>query len=127
MKFSITIKDLLEAYRRQKDNHTFLCTIINNMEFGQTGVINCTVQVKKFFDKYFVPIPSIDIHQHVSIPGWYFFYNHAGCHSSIQTTNGQTLDISRFNKSSDVRIFMMEHILEQDPNATFTFEELNEN
>lgn len=102
MKFSIAIKDLLEAYQRQKYHHTFLCTIINKMEFGQTGVLDCTAQVKAFFDKYFVPISGINIHQHVSIPVWYFFYNDAGCHISIQTTNGQTLDISRFNKISPV-------------------------
>lgn len=126
MRLKIPLQAILNVY--SNSDMVFICDIIRLM--NRNGTINLgedmdtslatskkvSNQVREFFAGYFQQKDTIEVWMN-TIPAWFFHVDDIDRSKHIQPFNGEPIKIADYNNSREVRLFMMQYIIDRSPDA----------
>lgn len=125
MQVTIKIKDLYEQFADNEYQYIFLCTFIRDVMIKKqtVNVNSCGKAIRELFKDYFQLTPDYRFGAD-SITAWFIHRvdDPKADELFIKLNDGTCIDFpDAYESRKSLRLFMMKHILEKDPEATITF------
>lgn len=135
MKFSIKIKELLAAYiiacQDEFNTPKYLCNFVNRkvLQLDRSIATSCEASIHNVFSRYFKTINGLETL--VTIAGW-FVQGQAGHGDGteiiddywfIELIDGTKIEVPyAYSNGQELRILMMKHIVDKNPDEFIEFE-----